>query len=231
VQLGLNGITLAWAIEATLLVWLGVRFESLLTRVGGYAVLGLAVLRLLVRHLPLHEGAFAPVFNPSFGIWIAVIVTLGVAVALTREARQEEGSLDRLVGVLMSALALVLLLAVLTAETQAAFGQLAENARQAGQLEAAQTARRVSGLAVSILWTLFATGLLAAGLALRNRPLFYSAYGLFAFTAAKVVLVDLATFQTLYRMLSVLALGVLLLAGAYLNLRFRERLLPRESRR
>jgi hypothetical protein len=31
-------------------------------------------------------------------------------------------------------------------------------------------------------------------------------------------------------MLSFLALGLLLLAGAYLNLRFRERMLPREAR-
>jgi uncharacterized membrane protein len=36
--------------------------------------------------------------------------------------------------------------------------------------------------------------------------------------------VDLATLPTLYRMLSFLALGVLLLAGAWLNLRLRERL-------
>jgi uncharacterized membrane protein len=45
-------------------------------------------------------------------------------------------------------------------------------------------------------------------------------------TAAKVTFIDLATFPPLYRMLSILALGVLLLAGAWLNLRFRERLMP-----
>jgi len=48
---------------------------------------------------------------------------------------------------------------------------------------------------------------------MRSRPLFYAAYALFAATAGKVVLVDLATLPTLYRMLSFLALGVLLLAG------------------
>ena len=75
-----------------------------------------------------------------------------------------------------------------------------------------------------MLWTLFATALLSAGLLLRSLPLFYSSYALFAATAAKVVLVDVATLPTLYRMLSFLALGALLLAGAWLNLRFRERL-------
>jgi uncharacterized membrane protein len=65
-----------------------------------------------------------------------------------------------------------------------------------------------------VLWTLFATGMLAGGLALRSRPLFYSAYALFAATAVKVVAVDLATLATLYRMLSFLALALLLMAGA-----------------
>ena len=47
---------------------------------------------------------------------------------------------------------------------------------------------------------------------------------MFGVTALKVVFVDLATLGTLYRMFSFLVLGVLLLAGAWLNLRFRERL-------
>jgi uncharacterized membrane protein len=84
----------------------------------------------------------------------------------------------------------------------------------------------MGGLSVSMLWSVFATGLLATGLGLRSRPLFYSAYGLFAVTAGKVVLVDLAQLQTVYRILSFLVLGVLLMAGAYLNIRFRGRLAP-----
>ena len=48
-------------------------------------------------------------------------------------------------------------------------------------------------------------------------------------TAAKVVLVDPATLQPLHRMFSFLALGLLLSAGAFLSLRYRERLLPRSA--
>ena len=40
---------------------------------------------------------------------------------------------------------------------------------------------------------------------------------------------DLQTFSVPYRMLSFLALALLLTAGAYLNLRFRERLTRREA--
>ena len=226
VQLGLHGITLSWAVEGVLLLWLGVRFGSSLTRLGGYAVLGLTVGRLLARHLPLHAAPFAPVLNPSFGTWLAVIVLLGLGVLVTRGTREAASEVDQVLRPVVSVVALLMLFGLLTGETQAAFDWQARAAHAAADLAAAQAALRAAPLALSVLWTLFATGLLAGGLGLRNRPLFYAAYGLFGVTAVKVVWVDLATFPTLYRMLSFLALGVLLLAGAWLNLRFRGRLLP-----
>jgi uncharacterized membrane protein len=101
-------------------------------------------------------------------------------------------------------------------------------ATRAEDAAAVQQARLMGGLAVSVLWSGFATFLLAAGLGARNRPLFYAAYALFAVSAAKVALVDLAELETLYRILSFLVLGVLLMAGAFLVLRFRARLAPGE---
>ena len=233
VQLGLHGITLAWAVEGVLLLWLGVGQRSPLARAFGYGVLALAVARLLARHLPLHPTPFTPFANAGFGTWLAVIVALAVAHALVR--RLPEGDavpwLDGAASLLLAPLGLVLLFGLLTGETRATFGQSSRAAAAAGDAAGALRAGRQGGLALSVLWTAFATGLLAVGLAIRDRPLFYAAYALFAATASKVVLVDLATLPTLYRMLSFLALGVLLLAGAWLNLRFRERLAAPGERR
>jgi len=177
--------------------------------------------------------AFTPVLNPEFGTWLAVIAALVAAHALVRRV-PEEGQvqwLDGAASLLLAPAALVLLFGLLTGETQATFSRAAWDAAAAGDAEAALRASREGGLAISVLWTVFATGLLSAGLGLRSLPLFYTAYALFAVTAGKVVLVDLATLPTLYRMLAFLALGVLLLAGAWLNLRFRERLqVPGEPR-
>ncbi len=226
VQLGLHGITLAWAVEGVLLIGLGVKFRSALTRVGGYSVLGLTVLRLFARHLPLHPRPFDPVFNPPFGTWMFVVLALGVAVLMVRGVGEEEGAPDRVLAPLVATTALLLLWGLLTAETADTFAQNARRAATAGDVGAAQQARRAGGLAVSVLWTVFATALLSAGLALRNRPLFYASYALFALTAGKVVFWDLGEFSVPYRMLAFLALGLLLMAGAYLNLRFRERLAP-----
>lgn len=231
VQLGLHGITLAWAAEGVVLLALGLRFESGRARLGAYGVLALAVLRLFVRHLPLHpsSAAFQPVLNPGFGTWLFVILALAAAAILLRRGGDGLAGGEQAVAGLVWAVALVLLFGLLTGETQAAFQERLRVARTLGDAAAARYARLTGGLALSVLWTVFATALLAAGLGFRNRPLFYTAYGLFAVTAAKVVLWDLATLETVYRIGSFLALGVLLMAGAYLNIRFRERLLPRRG--
>jgi uncharacterized membrane protein len=229
VRFGLSGTTLAWAVEGLLLLWLGCRQRAALARAFGYGVLLLAVCRLFLRHLPLHEGAFAPVLNPAFLTWLGVVAALALARRLARRTSgaDEVAWLDGAAVLVLGPLALSLLLGLLTAETRSYFAHAERNAAGAGDRAGALRAERQGGLAVSVLWTLFATALLSVGLAARSLPLFYTAYGLFAVTAAKVVLVDLATLPTLYRMLSFLALGVLLLAGAWLNLRFRERLSSR----
>ncbi len=214
IQLGLHGVTLAWAAEAVLLLALGTRFASAPARAGGYAVLLLAAIHLVGVNTSLHAGAFRPVLNPVFGTWLAVIAAFGAALWVTRSLRQSRHPLDAAVGPIVGALAIALLFGVLNGETRATFAQRRMEAERVGNAAASDAARRISGLAISVLWTIFATGLLAAGLAARSRSLFYAAYALFAITAGKVVLSDLEDFSVPYRMFAFLALGLLLMAGA-----------------
>lgn len=225
VQLGLHGITLAWTFEGVLLLALGLRFQSPLTRLAGYGVLGLAVLRLFARHVPLHPEAFAPFVNPAFATWLCVIVALAVAARLLRGAPLANA--EGLMRVVLGGTALVFLFGLLTAETHAMFDQKATAAAVDGLDDVAQRARLTGGLAISVLWSAFAVSLLAAGLVVRSRALFWSSYALFALAGFKVVFIDLAELHTLYRILSFLALGVLLMLGAYVNIRFSDRLKPR----
>ena len=227
VRLGLHGITLGWALEGLLLLALGLRYRSLLARAGAYGVFTLAAVRLLARHTPWTGAeAFTPVFNAGFGTWAAVIAALAAAALLARRAAI---AADRVASVALSVGALVLLFGLLSGETVNTFDQAARLAQRHGDLAAAAESRLLGRFALSLVWTLFATSLLAGGLLLRSRPLCYSGYGLFAVTAAKVVLVDTATLQPLHRMFSFLALGLLLSAGAFLSLRYRDRLLPRSA--
>ena len=170
VWFGLHATTLAWAAEGLLLLWLGVRQRSWLARGFGYAVLLLAVGRLFARHAPLHPDGFTPVLNPVFGTWLAVIVSLAVARRLARGLPEAEGAvwLDDRFARLLGPLALALLLGLLTAETRSWFDFRAQAARDAGDFAGARQVASWGGLAVTVLWALYATTLLHAG---RRSPL------------------------------------------------------------
>jgi uncharacterized membrane protein len=63
--------------------------------------------------------------------------------------------------------------------------------------------------------------LVAVGIWRNYRPIRYFAILLFAITIGKVFLVDLSTLDRVYKMLSVMALGVILLIASYLYQRLR----------
>ena len=66
----------------------------------------------------------------------------------------------------------------------------------------------------SILWAVYAGGLIAGGFALRQVIVRYVAIGILALTIGKVLLVDMAGVGAVYRILSFLALGAVLVAAS-----------------
>ena len=79
---------------------------------------------------------------------------------------------------------------------------------------------------MSALWALTGIAALAIGLRSNRRLVRYGALGLILMATAKVFLFDLATLSSLYRVASFLALGLLLLVGAFIWQRTRPRPLP-----
>jgi uncharacterized membrane protein len=76
---------------------------------------------------------------------------------------------------------------------------------------------------LSVLWTLYAAAALAWGF-VRSRPgLRYAALALLGLVIAKVFLIDLSSVQTVYRFVSFLILGVVLLGVSLLYQKARVR--------
>ncbi|HZS33462.1 MAG TPA: DUF2339 domain-containing protein [Methylomirabilota bacterium] len=122
----------------------------------------------------------------------------------------------RWVGVLGAAAAALLLLWNLSVEVWLA--PLPATRYDPGKLRSA---------ALSILWAVYAVVAMAWGLWRGWTGLRVGAIVLFGVTALKVLLVDLADLDALYRILSVLVLGAALLLASVLYARARQR--PRES--
>ncbi len=75
---------------------------------------------------------------------------------------------------------------------------------------------------VSILWSVFAFSWLLRGIWRNERPLRYAGLTLFAIVIGKVFFRDLATLDSFYRIIAFIILGVMVLAGSFIYLKYRE---------
>jgi uncharacterized membrane protein len=74
---------------------------------------------------------------------------------------------------------------------------------------------------LSITWSVYATLSIVVGLRRQYAPIRYFAIAVFGITILKVFMVDLAALERIYRVLSIIGLGVLLLMSSYLYQRSR----------
>jgi uncharacterized membrane protein len=83
-------------------------------------------------------------------------------------------------------------------------------------IENAERANWAGQMSLSVVWSVYAAGALAFGFWKRLRVLRFAALGLFAVTALKVLTIDMADLERLYRIISFFGLGLLMIAAAYL---------------
>ena len=71
-------------------------------------------------------------------------------------------------------------------------------------------------LALSLTWTLYATALMTVGVRQASSALRWQGLGLFGLVVGKVFLYDMASLERVYRIVSFMALGILLLVVSFL---------------
>jgi uncharacterized membrane protein len=117
------------------------------------------------------------------------------------------------------------LLAIVALSTQAAGyyeAKIAEEVRRAGtaafesefevRINSLELAKQLS---LSVVWALYASGLLLAGRASRLRLLRLMGLGLLSLTTLKVFIWDLSSLDRAYRIISFIMLGAILLVVSY----------------
>ena len=84
--------------------------------------------------------------------------------------------------------------------------------------------RSQHGLLLTVSWSLLAFAVLAAGFLLRERLYRQLALALFGVAVGRVFLIDVWKFETIYRILSFLILGIMLIVVSFVYNRYGDRL-------
>lgn len=199
-------VTLAWAVEAGLLAWTGFDAGLRLPRAAAYALFAAVAIRLFAG--PLQATDF--LFNARLAT--AVVVAASAAFAVRSAGRHKDDLFDQ-EAVLIAVLAVaanVLVLWALTLEIDLFF-HIAP-----GGPDVSDDVLLARSLTISLLWTLYATGLVAAGVRFGTAALRWQGLALFGATTLKVFFSDLGYLSGFYRIVSSIALGVVLLIVSFL---------------
>jgi hypothetical protein len=205
----------AWTWVGTVLVWLGVSRRELWTRLIGELVLVVAILMLVDLNLLSAPAGYVVLVNPRLAATACLVAALYWLSALAK--REPQSSIAAFVRALLILAANSLTLLFLTGEISA-FWQLHDGSGVSVE------SRLARGAMLSVTWAAYATGAIVAGIRRRYAPARYFAMVVFALTIAKVFLVDMAELERAYRIVSIIGLGLMLLATSYMYQRFRERL-------
>jgi uncharacterized membrane protein len=98
IHLNLQAVTVAWSVQAPLLLYLAYKYDYLPVRLGSLIPLVMSVARLFLFHWPLHSESFTLCCNTGFGTGLMVVLA-GFAYALIhRTQRPSSTSLDECIG-------------------------------------------------------------------------------------------------------------------------------------
>jgi hypothetical protein len=204
--LALSGpaLVVGWSVESVVLAWVAKRTGERRALLGAALFLVISAGHVLVFEAPpsallvgVHSLARAAV-----GIAVVALAALAGWRLLPEPPRATASALQTLVAV-----AIVYLPSVAIVDTWTT-GDVS-NPGQTPQL------------LLSALWGVIGVGSLVAGLLRDERRLRLAGLTLLAIAVAKVFLFDLATLQSIYRVLSFIALGLLLLSAAFAYQRLR----------
>ncbi len=225
-KLDAHWITIGWLIESAVLLFVAVKSEANFLRIFAGCTLALGVCRLLFID---NFNVQTLVFNARFATFlVAIAIMAGIVAAGERFASEREMPFVNLAGIALNLLALV----ALTSEANDYFNRQINGAYQHHAINMYEVTRQLEiarDFSFSAIWIVYGAALMVAGFWKRSAFIRWQAMVLLAVTIGKVFLYDSRELQQIYRILSFIALGVMLMAVSYAYHRDWFKLSPRKS--
>ncbi len=249
IQLDKNWITIGWAVEAAALTWIGIRLNSLGMRIAGVGLLAFTVGRLFIFDFPginIGDPSFYPFANDRFFTALFVSILLFFVALIYQQASKTQQTsktqtsktstgIDpgerKVMEIILFIAANILLLITLSVESYDLFESriiamgpwpVEHDPAYADRLTALQYAQRLS---LSGIWAVYSIVLVILGFIRKHTPSRIFAIALFGITIFKVFIIDLSGLEQVYRIVSFIGLGVILLSVSFLYTRYKDKII------
>ena len=205
IQADARWVSLGWAAMGAALWWFGLRVSALPLRIMAGVLGTSAVVRWLMLEMPNYpRDPFVPIFNlvalPSLGVAACILASVVLADRFLKRLGANERGLIAVGGVI----GVALLWLILSFECYDYF------ASQAIGSEDFAVWKWRGQLALTVMWTVYATALLVLGFRLNRARLRWLSMTLYGVSVVKLFLIDMANVQQLYRILAFFVLAVVL---------------------
>jgi len=217
----LSTLTVVWTIYALYAFMTGVGRNNAVLRFGGLLLLAITSL-LVLANLSFYAAPWHTfIFNRTTGVFA---VFIGALWLIVRAYRRSSAVFEEAVAIHHAAIVTANVFAIIALSAQAAgyyeakivleysAGAAPFSAEAINSLQNLELAKQLS---LSVIWAVYASGMLIVGQVRRLRLLRVMALALLSITAVKVFIWDLSSLDRVYRIISFIMLGAILLVVSY----------------
>ncbi len=240
IQLHGMWITIAWAIEGLVLAWTGFALKSHNIRMFANIVFAVTVLRLIGFEAYLKEpiSEYVLIFNNRFWTFVLSIAALFAGANLYHRHRDELLDGEKAMPAVLGVAANLLSVYILSAESSAYFNQRIaaletpsapsvysynynENSYNSPEY---QSLVNMENLSLSVLWGVYSAVLMVVGILKHSRASRILSIIGFGIVILKVFFYDTSALSDLYRIISFIVLGIILLVVSFLFYRYKDKI-------
>lgn len=238
-----NIITISWTIEALLLLYLGLKTKQESIEYFGLAVSGLVLCRLLFIDIFLNVGNQMVIFNKRFFTFLIAIVAFYLAGYLYRILKDEQKRVSWFKNMIILFLVAANFLTIFAGSQEVMsyyYRQIDRVYSQNNQLyqqteyykspqykkniEEIKKLKNSNSVALSIFWLIYAIVLLTVGFVKKYKLVRLGGMGLLSLAILKLFFYDLWGLGTLYRIVSSISLGVVLLSISFAYQKYKDKI-------
>lgn len=215
-------LSAVWAIYGAVALWAGIKRGTSAFRIGALFLLALTIVKVLMIDLSYYDAAWHTlILNQTFASFAVLVYALASGARFYSRAKSGEEDESKSIVPVLVASANVLALIALSAEALGYYAAKMNAGATSGTLGDLRLAQQLS---LSVVWAIYGGAMLTIGIARRSKLLRVMALLLLGLTIFKVFLFDLSSLEKLYRIISFIVLGAILLAVSFLYQRYRQRM-------